>query len=48
VEVLTEELELMDYLEVQNGKATVTKSGEAKLEDFKTSLSEEEREALQI
>ena len=46
VQALVEELELMDYLEIQNGKATVTKKGEAKLEDFKASLSAEEIEAL--
>ena len=48
VHVLVEELELMSYLEVQNGKAFVTKKGQAKLEDFKTNLSAEEREALRI
>jgi len=48
VQALVEELEVMDYLEIQNGKATVTKKGEAKLEDFKASLSAEEREALKL
>ena len=48
VHVLVEELELMGYLEVQNGKAFATKKGQAKLEDFKTNLSAEEREALRI
>ncbi|MCX6008488.1 MAG: hypothetical protein NTW48_00325 [Chloroflexi bacterium] len=48
VQPLVEELELMGYLEIQNGKATVTKKGQAKLEDFKASLSAVEREALQI
>jgi len=48
LQTLVEELEVMDYLEIQNGKATVTKKGEAKLEDFKASLSAEEREALGV
>jgi uncharacterized repeat protein (TIGR04076 family) len=48
VEVLCEELELMGYLEIRNGQASVTKNGKAKLEDFKTSLTAEEREALKI
>jgi len=48
VQVLAEELELVGYLEIQNGKASVTKKGEAKLEDFKASLSAEEREALGV
>jgi uncharacterized repeat protein (TIGR04076 family) len=48
VQVLCEELELMGYLEIKNGKASVTKKGEAKLEGFKASLSAEEREALRI
>ena len=48
VQALVEELEVMDYLEIQNGKASVTKKGEAKLEDFKASLSAEEREALGV
>ena len=48
VQVLVEELELMSYLEIKNGRASVTKKGEAKLKDFKASLSTEEREALRI
>lgn len=48
VQVLAEELELVGYLEIQNGKASVTKKGEAKLADFKASLSAEEREALGV
>ncbi|MGA7678257.1 MAG: hypothetical protein WCA51_07780 [Dehalococcoidia bacterium] len=48
VQALVEELELMGYLEIQNGKASVTKNGVTKLEDFKASLSAEERKALQI
>jgi len=48
VQVLSEELEMMGYLEIKNEKAFVTKKGEAKLENFKATLSSEEREALQI
>ena len=48
LEVLIEELELMDYLEIRDGKASVTKKGEAKLNDFKSSLSIEEIEAIRI
>lgn len=48
VQVLSEELELMGYLEIKNGKASVTKKGEEKLEKFKNSLSAEEREALHM
>lgn len=48
VQALVEELEVMDYLEIQNGKASVTKKGKAKLEDFKASLSAEEGEALGV
>jgi uncharacterized repeat protein (TIGR04076 family) len=48
VHALVEELELMGYLEIQNGKASVTKKGQAKLEDFKKSLSAEERKALRM
>ncbi len=48
VQILTEELELMDYVMIKNGKVTVTKKGEAKLKDFKKSLTPEERKALKI
>ena len=48
VQALVDELELMDYLKIQDGRASVTNKGEAKLEDFKASLSAEEREALKI
>jgi uncharacterized repeat protein (TIGR04076 family) len=48
VQALSEELELMGYLEIKDGKATVTKKGEKKLDGFKTGLSAEEREALKI
>lgn len=46
VQVLIEELELMGYVEVRDGKVTVSTKGQAKLEDFRRSLSTEEREAL--
>jgi uncharacterized repeat protein (TIGR04076 family) len=48
VQALSEELELMDYLEIKDGKASVTKKGEKKLEDFKSTLTTEEREALKM
>ena len=48
IEALCEELELMGYLEVEDKKATVTKQGKAKFKEFKASLSQEERAALQI
>lgn len=48
IDALTEELALMDYLQIENGKATVTKKGEAKLKDFKKSLSKEEKTALKM
>jgi hypothetical protein len=46
LEVLTEELDVIDYLDIRNGKASITNAGEAKLDDFKKGLSGEEREAL--
>ena len=45
-QALVEELEILNYLEIRDGKAYVTKKGEAKLEDFKAGLPKEEREAL--
>jgi hypothetical protein len=48
VQALVEELEVMDYLKIQNARASVTEKGKAKLEDFKASLPAEDREALQI
>jgi uncharacterized repeat protein (TIGR04076 family) len=48
VQALSEELELMGYLEIKDGSASVTKKGETKLEAFKKSLSAEEREALKL
>ena len=43
---LIEELELMNYLEPLDEKVSVTAKGEAKLENFKAGLTDEEREAL--
>jgi hypothetical protein len=48
IQALNEELELIGYLEIKNGKVTVTQKGEAKLEDFKKSLTVEERDALKL
>jgi uncharacterized repeat protein (TIGR04076 family) len=48
VQALTEELELTGYLEISDGKVTANEKGDAKLEDFKASLSTEERQALEI
>ena len=45
---LIEELELMSYLDIKDGKTTVTKKGEAKLKDFIGSLSVDEKEALKL
>ncbi len=45
---LTEELNLMNYLNIEDGKASVTEKGAAKLESFKSTLSAEEREALKL
>jgi hypothetical protein len=46
IRVLTEELELMGYLDILDGKAKVTSKGEAKLYEFVKSLTPEERQAL--
>jgi hypothetical protein len=48
VQVLCEELELMDYLKIEKGKAAVTPKGEAKLKAFKKKLSPEEKSALKM
>ena len=45
---LIEELELIGYLEIKNGVVTVTRKGREKLKKFKTSLPDEEREALEM
>lgn len=46
IQVLTEELALMNYVSIEEGKVTATKKGEAKLEAFRSSLCAEERHAL--
>ena len=48
VQILAEELELMGYLEVRDGKAYGTEKGEKKVEDFKKKLTAEEREAIKV
>jgi uncharacterized repeat protein (TIGR04076 family) len=48
VRILVEELELMGYLEVEEGKARVTGKGQKKLQDFIESLPAEDREALKL
>lgn len=48
VDCLLEELELMEYLQVMEGQASITEKGRSKLEKFKAGLSEEVREALNI
>jgi hypothetical protein len=45
-EVLLEEIEVIGYAEIQNGKAFITERGKARLDDFKASLLGEEREIL--
>jgi len=46
MQCLIEELELLGFLKIQKGKASITKKGQKKLEGFKTSLSAAERKAL--
>jgi uncharacterized repeat protein (TIGR04076 family) len=48
VEALLEELELMGYLEIQDGKVFANKKAEVKLAGFKASLSIEERTILKM
>jgi hypothetical protein len=48
IQVLMEELALINYVSVQEGKVTVTEKGTAKLNSFKDSLTVEEREALKL
>jgi uncharacterized repeat protein (TIGR04076 family) len=45
---LIEELELLGYMEIKDGNAVVTEKGKTKLCDFRSSLSPEEREALEV
>ncbi len=46
VQILVEEMELVDYLKVQDGKVFPTAKSEAKYRDFVSKLTPEEREAL--
>jgi hypothetical protein len=48
IEALAEELELMGYLAIKDGKTTVTAKGKAKLDAFKETLSQDERAALNM
>ena len=48
VEALLEELELMGYLEIKDGKVFANQKAETKFNDFKASLTSEEREALEL
>jgi uncharacterized repeat protein (TIGR04076 family) len=48
IKILVEELEIVGYLEIRDGKAHITKKGQNKLEDFKATLSQEERRALAL
>jgi hypothetical protein len=48
VQVLVEELDLVGYVGIHAEGVTISKKGEAKLDDFKKSLSPEEREALAV
>jgi len=48
VGILAEELELVGYLRIDQGKATVTLKGENKLETFMRELPSEDRQALKL
>jgi uncharacterized repeat protein (TIGR04076 family) len=48
LQALIEELELVGYLKIQEGKAYVTDRGKAKLNEFIASLKPEEKEALRV
>lgn len=48
IAALVGELELMGYVEVKDDKATITDKGIKKLEDYKASLTAEERKALKL
>jgi hypothetical protein len=48
IQSLLEELDLMGYLEIQDGKVFANKKADTRLAEFKTSLSTEERAALKI
>jgi hypothetical protein len=48
MQMLVEELTLMSYLEIKDGKAYITKKGEEKLKVFIQGLPTEDREALKL
>lgn len=48
VKVLLEELILLNYVKMKNGRVYVTEKGKKKLESFKETLSEEEKYALRL
>lgn len=48
IAVLVGELELMGYVEVKDDRVTITDKGLKKLEDYKASLTAEERVALKL
>ena len=48
VESLLEELELMNYIEIREGKVFAKRRAETKLAEFKAGLSPEERQALKM
>jgi hypothetical protein len=48
LEVLAEELQITGYLSIEEGRASVTPKGEARLKEFITGLSPEEKKALEL
>ncbi|MBN1366987.1 MAG: hypothetical protein JW967_03580 [Dehalococcoidales bacterium] len=46
--IFLEELELMGYLDIKDGKNYVTKKGEVRLKTFKKTLTPEEKKALKL
>ena len=48
VDCLVEELQLMGYVDIIDGKASATDKGRGKVETFKTGLSKEARTALNM
>lgn len=48
IRILSEELELMGYLDIKRGRASVTKKGTDKLKYFKKNLTAAEKRALNI
>ncbi len=48
IQILTEELALVNYVQIQEGRVRVTEKGAAKFEAFRKGLTAEERDALRI